>query len=823
MSSQGFESAGRKVRAHRRGLTVAWLLTTTALVALSVTGPATAAEKSKATTQVAQAATAQTSIAQAQPRRTVSIPAQPLSSALVTFATQFSVEVSVDSATTAGVQAQAVSGSFTAEEALSRLLAGTGVGGRFTSPRAVALAKAGAGGPTTLGVISVEGRTLTGGAGAVDGYVAGATRTATKTDTPLRDIPQSITVVTQDQMKDLAVQNLTDVIRYVPGMTPHQGENNRDQVIIRGNSSSADYFLDGVRDDVQYYRDLYNIDRVEALKGPNAMIFGRGGSGGLINRVSKEADGQRVREVTLQGGSYSNMRGAFDVGDAINEKFAFRLNGVYEDTDTFVDHDHITRAGINPTGTVKANDSTTLKFGFEHFIDNRTQERGIPSRSGRPAPLAPETFVGNPNLNWADAEVNALYGSIEHEFSNGIELRNYTRYAAYDRKYQNIYATSAVNTATNTFTLGAYNNATQRNNVTNQTDVTGKIDTSFGTHKLLGGVELTRQESESFRNTGFFNNTATSITVSTSNTVNFTPVVFRQSATDADNRSIVGVAAAYAQDQWDINRWVSVIGGLRFDNFDLDYLDKRTNTNLSRTDDLVSPRIGVVVKPWEPVSLYANYSMTYLPSAGDQFATLTTAVQALKPEEIRNYEVGAKWDVRPDLSLNAAIFQLDRENTRAVDPTDPTRFVLTGASRTKGAELSLTGRITPQWQVIGAYAYQDAKIVKTTSAAAAGQTVALVPEHTFALWNRYDFTPMWGAGLGVIHQTDQFATVANTVTLPSYTRADAAIFFTLNPQWKAQLNVENIFDERYFTTADNNDNLTFGAPRTFRLILTAKF
>ena len=817
MVGQGFGPA-KTAGSRTKGVISAGLLGTTVLVALSVAAPASAADTAKPIAQQTPL-TAQT---QEVRRRAFSSPGQPLANALLAYSTQYDVQVLVDAAATAGIQAPAVSGNLTAEEALNRLLAGTRIAGRFTDPRTAILAKAGSGGAVALGAIQIEGKALTGGAGAVDGYVAGATRSGTRTDTPLRDVPQAIAVVTQEQMQDLSVQSLGGAIRYVPGVQVHQGEGNRDQVVLRGNSSSADFYLDGARDDVQYFRDLYNTDRVEVLKGPNAMAFGRGGSGGVVNRVSKEADGSRIREATLQGGSFDNKRGSFDVGDTVMDRVAVRLNGVYENSDTFRDYGNIERYGIAPTVTIKPNESTKLRFGYEYLSDYRTADRGIPSFNGRPVDVRPEQYFGNPNLSWSDAEVNSVCGLIEHETSSGIAIRNYTRYSVYDKKYQNVYPGSAVGAA-GTLTLSAYNNAIQRTNVTNQTDITGTVPTAFGTHKLLAGIELARQESDAFRNTGFFNNTSTSITVPVGGSVNFTPVTFRQSATDANSNSTVGIGAVYAQDQYEINRWISVIGGARFDSFDLDYLDKRTNTNLSRDDNMVSPRLGLVTKPWEPLSLYASYSKTYLPSAGDQFATLTTATQALKPEEIENYEIGAKWDVRPDLSFTGAIYRLDRQNTRATDPTDPTRFVPTGASRTTGVELTVTGRITPRWQVIGGYAYQDAEIVKTTSAARAGAKVALVPEHTFALWNRYDITEMWGAGVGVIHQSDQFAAVDNTVTLPSFTRIDGAVFFTLSPMWKAQMNVENIFGEKYCPTVDGNNNISPGSPRAFRASVTAKF
>src|SRR6185436_19425305 len=180
------------------------------------------------------------------------------------------------------------------------------------------------------------------------GYRVAATSSATKTLTPIRDVPQSITVVTQELMKDQLMMSVADVVRYVPGITTQQGENNRDQIIVRGNNTSADFFVNGVRDDVQYFRDLYNVERMEALKGPNAMIFGRGGAGGVVNRVQKEAGFQPVREVFLQGGMHGNKRFTTDLAQPVSETVAFRVNGMFANSDSFRTGVVLDRYGLTP-------------------------------------------------------------------------------------------------------------------------------------------------------------------------------------------------------------------------------------------------------------------------------------------------------------------------------------------------------------------------------------------------------------------------------------------------------------------------------------------
>jgi catecholate siderophore receptor len=690
-----------------------------------------------------------------------------------------------------------------------------------------AAAQDGTGGQgVVLDTIDVQGQ-----AGGTVGYLAKRTSTATKTDTPLRDIPQSISVVTQEQIKDIGAQKIEDVIRYVPGVNWAQGENNRDQIVIRGQSSSADFFVNGMRDDGQIYRDLYNAQRVELLKGPNAMIFGRGGSGGVLNRVLKEADGVPVREMTLQGGSFNDKRVTADVGDKVNETFAARLNGVYQNSDSYRDFVHLERYGINPTFSWTPSAVTRVQFSYEYFHDRRTADRGIPSQLGQPYfRAAPSTFFGNPNLSYAPATSNILMAVVEHEFDSGLKVKNQTRYADIQRFYQNVYPGSAVNPATDTLTLAAYNNTNNRQNLINQTDWTYKLALGPVGHTLLFGTEFANQKSQNARFTGFFGNgTTISDPVPASNPTTFQNVNFTGLASDARNHTNLDIAAVYAQDQIELTRWLQIIGGVRLERFDLGYVNLNTQSpgfgqQFARVDDLVSPRIGAVVKPVETVSLYASYSVSHLPASGDQFNALTAVSTLLQPEQFTNKEIGVKWDIDPRLAFTAALFRLDRENTPIRDNAG--LVTAAGASRVNGVELSLAGYVTDKWQMTAGYANLDARYLTDTSnaagtvAARAGNRVPFVPVHTYSLWNRYDFTEMWGAGVGVIAQTDYFANADNAVRVPGFTRVDGALFWKPHKNLRAQVNVENIFGAKYYPSADNNNNITPGSPRAVRLVMT---
>jgi catecholate siderophore receptor len=659
--------------------------------------------------------------------------------------------------------------------------------------------------------------------GNVDGYKTGSTHSSTRTDTPLLDVPQSISVVTQDQIRDQNISSMEEAVRYVPGVNIQQGEGNRDQITIRGNVTTADFFIDGARDDAQYFRDFYNIDRIEFLKGPNAMAFGRGGSGGLVNRVSKIADDEQRRKVVASGGSFNNRRFEADFGDKVNNKLSLRVNTMYEKSSTFRKYGDLERYGFNPTATLKLDKNTDIKFGYEHFSDNRFSDRGIPSSNGAAYKISPSnSFFGNSNENEVDAKINSGYATITHKFNPKLQLKNYTRYTQNSKFYQNTYASSSVNSAGN-LTISAYNDEQERNNFTNQTDLTQKFETGSVAHTALVGSEITRQDSKILRKSGFFNNTSSTETLSISNPISSTPITYRTAGSDNDNSSKVRVYAAYIQDQIDINKYLQITGGLRYDNFEIDLLNKRDGQSFKRTDNLISPRVGIVLKPQDSVSIYTSYSVSYLPSAGDQFNSLSASSQTLKPEQLDNYEIGAKWDVNPKLNLSTAIYQLDRTNTRANDPNNPGFFILTGESRTRGIEIAATGKITDKWQIIGGYTYQDAVITSTTSSAAAGKKVGLVPHNTFSLWNKYDFNNKWAAALGAVSQSDQYATVDNTVRLKGFTRFDGAAYYKINPSYRLQFNVENIFDRGYIQTAHNNNNIQPGSPRAFKVSLVADF
>jgi catecholate siderophore receptor len=660
--------------------------------------------------------------------------------------------------------------------------------------------------------------------GANTGYVAQDTVTATKTDTPLLDVPQTIHVVTREQLDDQAHYSLGEVLRYVPGTTVGQGEGNRDQITLRGQNTTADFFLDGVRDDVQYYRGLYNVERVEILKGPYALIFGRGGGGGIINRVQKSPVGEETfGAVRASVNSFGGWDLSGDINVALSDQTALRVNSAYEKIEgnrKFVDGN---RFAINPYLGLDLSDDWKLGFSYEYVNDDRVNDRGVPSiATGAGRPNTPirgydRQFFGVPGLNRTTLEAHIAKLRLDGQLSENLNFNSTILYGDYDKLYVNAFANAAATSQTGTVLLDAYSDPTKRENLIAQTNLVWDVKTGVLEHKLLFGVEYGDQNTRNMR---------LNRTFSPSNVLNLINPVYPTvtfTTPSRDTVSDVRFFSVYAQDQIALGDHFDVVVGLRYDSFKIKGTDfiPLVDRPFGRSDKKVSPRIGLIWKPQENISVYSSYSQSFLPRSGDQFVTLTTTQQNLAPEKFTNAEIGAKWDIAPNLNVTAAVFQLDRTNATTPDPANPLTSINIGKTRTKGLELAATGRVLSDWQVSAGYTYQDAALRGNDFV-----RLSQVPKHQASLWNRYDFSDAFGIGLGVIHQSSQFAAIrtsANTTKLPSFTRADAALYFDVSEAIQLQANVENLFDADYFADAHNNNNITPGAPVNGRLTVRVKF
>ena len=655
--------------------------------------------------------------------------------------------------------------------------------------------------------------------------------TAVKTPTLLVNVPQSVSVVSAAQISEQALFSIADVMQYTPGVSIGLGEDHRDQVTIRGQNTTADFFVDGLRDDVQYFRPLYNLERVEILRGANALLFGRGGGGGVVNRVTKVASSAEDF-TTLSAGIDTFGAGSIsiDTNKAIDANNAFRFNGVFDSIDNHRDFKDGERYAINPTYTWMANDDTTVVASYEYVNDDRLVDRGIPSLDGAPLEGYDDTYFGDPDFNNTTLEAHIARVRVDHALSQSWNLNGTVQFADYDKAYQNLYPVN-FDADAGTVTLDGYRDTTTRENALVQLNLIGQFATGDINHTLLTGMEYGSQDTENTRRDAFF---ADSQDDQVSFVFSDPLVIPSMTLTDPvrDRASDVTFTSAFVQDEIKLNENWIVVAGLRYDNFDIDVVDSIEVANgaddgnsgfLSSSDSQVSPRAGLIYKPAESVSIYASYSKSFLPRSGDQFLSLSLTSQALEAEEFENKEIGVKWNFSDSLSVTAAAFEVERENGTAQDPNNPEASILTG-TETKGFEVQVVGKLSERWVINAGYSNLDGEEMgRIGDGALANRDLAQLPEHMLTLWNQYEVNDKWRVALGVIYQSEQYASLNNTVELPDFVRVDAAVYYDYSEDVKIQLNVENVFDEDYFPSAHNDNNIATGEPLNARVSLQYKF
>ncbi len=649
-----------------------------------------------------------------------------------------------------------------------------------------------------------------------DGYAITDGSTGTKTPTALIDVPQTVQIITKDQLDDQAVRQLGQALRYIPGISLETGEGHRDEVFIRGQESTADFYLDGLRDDAQYYRPLYNISRIEVLKGANALIFGRGGGGGVINRVSKTAD---LTDDFISGDASLDSFGAFaisgDVNRALSDTAALRMNATYEEFGNHRDFYEGRFIGIAPTISVDLGVDTRLTAHYSYDDDRRLTDRGVPSIDGGPLRGFDKTLFGDPDFNTARAKVHIARSRIDHRFTDSLTGNVSVQYADYDKAYANVVPLGFLPNGNVQFS--GYRDTQQRENLIGQANLVWDIATGALEHTVLTGVEFSRQNTQNGRANLTFadgmGGTTARFDAPLARIFDFPQLGLTAPVRSRDSE--LHVFSAYLQDQIAIGDHLQFIAGVRFDRFDLDTLDVLGNVAGDRVDEKFSPRFAIVAKPTAALSIYGSYAESFLPQAGDQFLLLSPTDAAFAPEKFTNYEFGVKWAARPGLFVTGAVFQLERTNTQFTNEDGLT--LLTGASRTKGIELNLVGEIVPGWQANIGYTYLDGEITSDSAFADAGTRLQQLPEHQFAAWNHVDLTDRFGFGLGIIHQDEQFASFTNRVTLPDYWRVDIAAFYEVNDRLAFQLNVENLLDEDYYPSAHGDNNIQPAAPLSARI------
>lgn len=644
---------------------------------------------------------------------------------------------------------------------------------------------------------------------------------ALKTPTPIIDVPQSVAVITGAEIQSRGYASISDLIHYVPGLSSSQGEGHRDAVVVRGVRSTADFFVDGVRDDVQYYRPLYNLDQVEVLKGPNALLFGRGGTGGVLNRVTKKAVlGSDFAEISTAVETFGGASVQVDRNVTVNTTSALRLNGFYESLENHRDFFDGSRFGLNPTAKIQLSDATTLDISYEYLDNERFIDRGIPTGTdGRPVVAFQDIIFGDPNLNTATLQANLFRGLLQHRFSDSVKGNLNAFYGDYDKMYQNFYASSySEETTPDQVTLDGYRDTTQRENLVVSGTLVGQLVLGNVDHTLLVGAEFIDTVSDQDRYNAYWDTTSDdneTFTVGRPLALSYGVGVSaarmatnNDFTTDLNDDTYVQIRAFsfYLQDEIRLADSFRLVLGARFDEFDIDVYNVPVDDNRSRRDSQVSPRLGVIYKPSEDVSIYASYSESFLPRSGEQFANINGANNQLDPDTFANTELGLKWNLTDRLNLSAAFFEIEKSSPQVADSDASTLDVID--STIEGFEAQLQGQLTDAWGVSLGYSNLDGEQVDRQGPT--GLRPRELPENMLSFWTRFQVTPYLGVGLGLTHQDESFINNSNSASLPSYTRVDAAVYYDVSESLSLQLNLDNLGDKLYFPNAHSTHQVTVG-------------
>ncbi len=676
---------------------------------------------------------------------------------------------------------------------------------------------------------------------------------------PLRDIPQTITVVPKALMQEQNATSLRDVLRNVPGISIQAGEGGvpaGDNLSIRGFNARTDLFIDGVRDFGGYSRDPFNYEQVEVAKGPASTYAGRGSTGGSVNLVSKVPQLAPFYGGSLGFGTDEYKRLTVDVNQPIKQDtipgMALRLNGLWTEGDVSGrDVTEYERWGVAPSISFGLGTPTRVTLSYFHLDQDNVPDYGIPwvttnnvspllqNYIDKAPPVDFNNFYGLKARDYEKVRTDLVTALVEHDFSDSIRARNLFRYGRTDRDSiitsPRFFDTSPLPGAQET-TIIRRSDWKSRDQIdeifANQTDFTFDFDTGPVEHTLVSGVEYDHETDVNYtrlKSPGAPDSPNTDLFHPNPDDP-YTENIRRNGArleAVSDTISLYAFDTIKLTDEWQLT------GGIRWDHFDLTYKSFATNgvlnagTPLSRTDEMVSGRVGVVYKPLPNGSIYAAFGTSFNPS-GEGLIFSTNRNNAanfnVDPEESQSYEIGTKWDLFENrLSLTAAIFRTDKTNARTEDPVDQDDIVvLTGEQRVDGVEFGVQGQLTKEWNVYGGYTLLLSEIIKTKAPLQKGKELSNTPEQSFSLWTTYDLPWNLQIGGGVQYVDSRFANFENTRQAPSYILFDAMAAYKVNKNISVQLNVYNLADEEYIDRVGGGHFIP-GAGRSAALTANFKF
>lgn len=666
---------------------------------------------------------------------------------------------------------------------------------------------------------------------------------------PLRDIPQTITVIPKAVIEDRGAFSLRDVLRNTPGISMQAGEGGGglpgDNLSIRGFNARGDMYQDGMRDTGSYNRDPFNTEQVEVAKGPSSTTSGRGATGGSINLSTKMANQERGGSLSQSFGTDNLYRTTVDYNQPISDHMALRVNGLYHSADTpGRDITNQERYGMAASLAFGLGTDTRLFLNYQHLTENNIPDYGIPwvpsngpfigagarlnNYGDQAPPVDFDSFYGRENTDYEDVQSDIFTAILEHDFNDNLKLRNVLRYGRVDR--------DSLITAPRFVDLdpvpnddvheydGSLNRQMQRRQqlqeiLTNQTILTANFETGLLKHALVTGMELAWERQ--------VNANAARADVAGRSDI-FDPnlndgVYTGRPVLPGGAESHLDTFSVYAFDTINITRFVELSGGLRYDHLEYESRGPGGTAGVAGSDDLISWKAGINIKPVENGSIYFAYGTSFNPSIDTNTGLgLSAANSQLNPEENRNFELGTKWDLFDDrLALSAALFRSEKTNARTNDPILGT--VLAGDQVVQGVEFGLNGQITDNWSIFAGYAYMDSEVRDSGVVAELGQTLGNTPDHSFNIWTTYNLPFRVQIGFGAQYVGDRQNGNSNTSrTAPGYWTCDAMINYEVTEKFNVRLNVYNIADERYIDRVGGG-HFVPGAGRSAAITATYKF
>lgn len=646
---------------------------------------------------------------------------------------------------------------------------------------------------------------------------------------PLRNTPHTVTTVTRQLMDDQGVTKVSDALRNVPGVSLAAGEggNQGDNLMIRGFSARNDFFVDGMRDFGNYFRDAFNLESIEVIQGSSSTLFGRGSVGGVVHQNSKQAFLGSLQEGSFMIGTNDTLRATADVNAKIAglDNSAFRLNAMTH-SNKVAERDAASykRNAIAPTVAFGIGTDTRLNLSYLHQHEDNTPDYGIPFYAGEPVKVKRSNFYGFENADHLKTDVDIATAKFEHDFSEDVSLRNQTRYARY---YRDVAVTEPqMTTNINTVTRSMKIRKSLETYLGNMTDLTSKFDSFGAKHTLVTGIAV---ESETSAPTVYsYSNTTTN-----SRAPSQTPFNYSSVTPSTDTTVKIDTLAAYALDTVKLGKHWELSLGVRHDNLqtDADQLTIATKARslVSRTDNLTSYNAGVVYKPAHNGSIYFNHGTSFNPSA--ESLSLSASTANVAPEKNTIYEVGTKWDLfKKRLSTVAAIFRAEKDNAR--ETLNATTTVLSGSQKVEGLLLQASGKITDKWNIMAGYTYMDGKVTKSlVNPSYKNRPLTNTPEHSFSLFTTYKMDSELEIGGGANYISERFVNptasadpvTQNLRNIPGYLTFNLMARYPLTKNVNMQLNVNNLTNEYYFDQIRGNNAAVPGEGRVVLLTTNIKF